>query len=166
LTIFFFILMIQGCACWILGRLVVCCMAFRPSQVYQLTGDKLCATVGVASDGTVWVLRRRLVEFLRADAGSDFEDRTMDQTTQAEVKGDIVNPPFGNAKSGRQCGQWCTCAILVVLDVRVWWTYCSYSRHRRTRPWTLFVHYAGRLGMGVILCVGGAHVHPFLACDY
>jgi hypothetical protein len=81
-------------------------MAFRPSQVYQLTGDKLrelCATVGVESGRTVRVLRRRLVEFLRADAGSDFEDQTMDQTTQADVKGVKVTCPFGKSKSGRQC---------------------------------------------------------------
>jgi hypothetical protein len=71
-------------------------MAFHPSQVYQLTGDRLrelCATVGVDSGGTLRVLRQRLVEFLRADVGSDCEEPTMDQATQADVKGVIVNPP-------------------------------------------------------------------------
>jgi hypothetical protein len=71
-------------------------MAFPPSQVYQLTGDRLgelCATVGVDSGGTVRVLRRRLVEFLRADVDTVCEEPTMDQATQADVKGGIVNPP-------------------------------------------------------------------------
>jgi hypothetical protein len=46
----------------------LCCLAFRLTHVVILTGDiprKLCAAVGVESEGTVQVLRRRLVVFFR-----------------------------------------------------------------------------------------------------
>ena len=73
-------------------------MAFRASHVYRLTGEKLrelCTAVGVDSEGTVQVLRRRLVEFLRADADSESRVHNMDETTRARADEDSLPPPVG-----------------------------------------------------------------------
>jgi hypothetical protein len=74
-------------------------MAFRASHVYRLTGERLrefCVAVGVDSEGTVQALRRRLVEFLRADAERDSREQTTDETAQARASEDSLPPPSDN----------------------------------------------------------------------
>jgi hypothetical protein len=78
------------------GSGIVFCMAFRVLNVYRVTGEKLtelCTAVGVDSEGTVQVLRRRLVEFLRTDAESTSRDQTMDDTARAQASEDSLPPP-------------------------------------------------------------------------
>jgi hypothetical protein len=71
-------------------------MAFPASNVYRLTGERLlelCAEVGVDSEGTVRVLRRRLVEFLRTDAEGDSREQIMYATALARADEDSLPPP-------------------------------------------------------------------------
>jgi hypothetical protein len=87
-------------------------MDFRPTHVYLLTADKLrelCAEVGVESEGTVQVLRRRLVQFLRDDTEGNPRDQIMDDTARADaVEG---TPP---AEDQTQVGQADSCVPVLV----------------------------------------------------
>jgi hypothetical protein len=86
-------------------------MTHRVSHVYRLTGEDLreqCAAVGVNREGTVQELRRRLVEFLRADADSESQVPNMDETTRARADEEPKPPPSdvsGQVGPGDGCTQ-------------------------------------------------------------
>jgi hypothetical protein len=76
--------------CNLEGDCDIVCMAFPLTHVYLLTSDKsreLCAAVGVESMSTVQVLRRKLLEILKADEESDSRGQTADETARARANG-------------------------------------------------------------------------------